>query len=102
VNDYIQRLFGIADVTVETAGGGGGSAQDPHAAQSAAAHRGLIEGVADAPRIRDLVLARLRRSQSAGLGDEPAAMAEALPTFGPEHLKVLREIRDAAESLVNR
>jgi membrane protein YdbS with pleckstrin-like domain len=98
----IQRLFGIADVTVETAGGGGGSAQDPHAAQSAAAHRGLIEGVADAPRIRDLVLARLRRSRSAGLGDEPAAMGEAPPTFGLEHLKVLREIRDAAESLVNR
>jgi membrane protein YdbS with pleckstrin-like domain len=99
----IQRLFGIANVLVETAGGGGGeSSHGPHGAQSMAAHRGLIEGVADPQRIRDLVLVRLRRSRSAGLGDEPIAPIEAAPAWSPDHLAALKEIRDAVRALGNR
>ena len=71
----IQRLLGIADVLVETAGGGGGQAaqQGKGGAGVGQGHRGLIEGVADAPRIRDLILSRLRETQTAGLGDEHEA-----------------------------
>jgi membrane protein YdbS with pleckstrin-like domain len=96
----IQRLFGIADVLVETAGGGGG-ASDPHGGRSSA-HQGLIEGVADARRIRDLLLARMRRSQSAGLGDERLADVRpaAAPAWTAEHLAALREIRDAARAML--
>src|SRR5262249_10823496 len=62
----VQRLFGIADVRVDTAGGGGRAAG--HEGQAASnTHRGLIEGVSNAHEIRDLVLSRLRRSRSAGL-----------------------------------
>lgn len=94
----VQRLFGIADVLVETAGGGG-SQQEGRGGQLGTAHRGLIEGVADAARIRDQLMKRLRRSWSAGLGDEEAATPEPPPAWSPDHLQVLKEIRDAARGL---
>ncbi len=93
----VQRWFGIADVLVETAGGGGGEAQQANQGGQAA-HRGLIEGIADAPRIRDLLLERLRRSQTAGLGDEQFGEGPR-GTWTPSHLAALREVRDAARDL---
>ena len=56
-----------------------------------------IEGLADAPRVRDLVLARLRLTRSAGLGDE--AKHDEAPGWTPEHLAALRDIRDRAKSM---
>lgn len=97
----VQRFFGIADVVVDTAGGGA-SQQDSHGGQSMAGHRGLIEGIADPQSIRDLVLARLRRSRSAGLGDEPIPTVEAAPAWTPEHLAALNDILDAIRLLLNR
>lgn len=91
----LQRIFGIADVLVETAGGGAAKAEQ---GGGGLVHRGLIEGVAEAPRIRDQILARLRHSRSAGLGDEGHA-DDAHPHLAPEHVRLLREIRDAAKSL---
>jgi len=91
----VQRLFGIADVRIDTAGGGGQSQQGPHGGQSAASHRGLIEGIADAPRIRDLILARLRGSRTAGLGDETPHELRPAAVWSPRHLALLGEIRDA-------
>lgn len=88
----LQRWFGIADVRVETAGGGGSEAHEAKSGLSLS-HRGLIEGVADAPRIRDLLLARLRQSKHAGLGDEPSVTATAA-RWTPAHRQLLREIRD--------
>jgi membrane protein YdbS with pleckstrin-like domain len=87
----LQRWFGIADVSIETAGGGG---QQAHGQGNPwqASHCGLIEGVADAHRIRDLIMSRLKLSSSAGLGDEkPTA-----PNTGwtAEQVATLREIRD--------
>jgi membrane protein YdbS with pleckstrin-like domain len=99
----IQRIFGIADVLVETAGGGQGG--DPsHGGGGGHGHQGLIEGIADAPRIRDLILSRLRETQTAGLGDEHEphggpAMPAMHSAWGPAQLALLREIRDAARRL---
>ncbi len=98
----LQRWFGIANVLVETAGGGGHAQQGSHGGQTAAAHQGLIEGIADAQRIRDLLLKRLRRSRSAGLGDEAADHAETRPAWSPEHLAALRGIRDAVRTLAGQ
>jgi membrane protein YdbS with pleckstrin-like domain len=97
----LQRWFGIADVHVDTAGGGGESQQAGQASASMAAHHGLIEGVADAPRIRDLLLARLRKSRTTGLGDE-AAETSAGTQWSAEHIAVLKEIRDAAHALATQ
>ncbi len=91
----LQRWYGIADVLIETAGGGGVQPQAP--TSGSASHCGLIEGVADAHRIRDLLLARLRQSRSAGLGDE-STPADANNRWTPAHLAVLRDIRDLVAS----
>jgi membrane protein YdbS with pleckstrin-like domain len=99
----VQRYFGIANLLVQTAGGGG-AVQAGKAGQESG-HRGLIEGIADAPTIRDLILARLRESRAAGLGDEPeheherAAAHGAAPGWTAEHVQALREIRDAVRRL---
>ncbi len=94
----LQRHFGIADLHVQTAGGGGGAGA--HGAQAGAgAHHGLIEGVADAPALRDAIMRHVTASRSAGLGDERDAAPLARPssaTLTPEHRAVLREIREAA------
>ena len=84
----LQRHYGIADIEVTTAGGGGGAATDAKGGHQTNAHTGLLEGVADAERIRDLILTRVRSSRAAGLGDEDHQ------TWTGEHVKVLQEIRD--------
>lgn len=63
----IQRMFGIADVLVETAGGGSGGVEG---IGTTLMHRGLIEGVDNAQEIRDLILGHLRKTHTTGLGDE--------------------------------
>lgn len=91
----VQRWFGIADVVVETAGGGGAN-QEPGG--GIGMHAGLIEGVAEASQIRDSILSRVKITNSAGLGDESAAeMAGGQAGWSPRHLEVLREIRDLAQ-----
>ncbi len=92
----LQRFFGIANVVVETAGGGATQGQGQAAS---AGHHGLIEGVAEAREIRDLILAQLRRSTSGGLGDDahPSPHQEHASGLSPAQLAALREIRDLAQ-----
>jgi len=96
----IQRWFGIADVRVDTAGGGG-LQHGGSGGQSPTAHGGLIEGIADPQKVRDLILKRLGRSTSAGLGDEEDAPARAAAAWTPAHLTALAEVRDAVAALVH-
>ena len=65
------------------------------------AHRGLIEGVAKAAWIRDLLLSKVRHSRAAGLGDEHTALLPQSGGWTSQHLAVLREIRDTVQ-LLNR
>lgn len=61
----LERLLGIADVRVQSAGGG-----DSHAkGADDSLHTGVFHGVENANAIRDLILERLRRYREAGLGD---------------------------------
>ncbi len=86
----IERLFGIANVRVDTAGGG--SAAGKHqGVDTTGGHRGIIEGIGHAHKVRDLILARLRRTRTAGLGDE---REHAPRGWNEQHLAVLREIRN--------
>jgi membrane protein YdbS with pleckstrin-like domain len=94
----LQRVFGIGDVLVETAGGG---STNEIGGGTTVMHRGLIEGVDNAHEIRDLILGHLRQSRTAGLGDElpPAALDRDAPSWSGEQLAILRDIREAARSL---
>ena len=89
----LQRFFGIANVVVETAGGGG--AHGAHGT-GLSMHAGLIEGVAEAAQIRDAIMNHVRNNQSAGLGDEGDETAERQLAWSPQHLEMLRQIRDLA------
>jgi membrane protein YdbS with pleckstrin-like domain len=92
----LQRYFGIADLVVETAGGG---ATGPHGKQLLTAHVGMIEGIDNAQELRALILGRLRQSKTAGLGDDDDADEPRTAGFGAAHLAVLREIRNAARQI---
>lgn len=62
----LQRLLGIADLRVQSAGGGG----DHHErGEGESLHTGVFHGVDNAHEIRDLILDRLRAFRQAGLGD---------------------------------
>jgi membrane protein YdbS with pleckstrin-like domain len=102
----LQRYFGIADVIVLTAGGGGASAHGKgHAHAMTGASEGILQGLDDAAAVRDQILACVERTRQAGLGDEhPHQLASATaaahsPGLSARHLAVLREIRDSARRL---
>jgi hypothetical protein len=64
----LQRLLGLADVKVTSAGGGGGGGSNSQHGESQM-HTGLFHSVTNAGEIRDLILERLRRFREGGLGD---------------------------------
>ena len=98
----LQRYFGIADVIVQTAGGGVVS-HGKGQTSSLGAHMGILQGLDDAEAVRNQILASVERTRTAGLGDEhpkhllPAAPAG--PGLSERHLGVLREIRDSVRRL---
>ena len=92
----VQRLLGIADVRVSSAGGGGGSNQEG-GAHTDSLHTGIFRGVTNAAEIRDLILARLREFREAGLGDPddapPSVSANAV-SVNPERSEILAAVRE--------
>jgi membrane protein YdbS with pleckstrin-like domain len=64
----LQRLLGIADLQVRTAGGGGDSKEEGDKAKHDL-HVAYFRGVANAEAIRTTIRERLRRHADAGLGD---------------------------------
>ncbi len=62
----LQRLLNLADVHVESAGGGAGK---EHEGRGDSMHRSSFHAVENAEEIRDLILARLQRFRQAGLGE---------------------------------
>ena len=63
----LQGLLGLADVRVQSAGGGSG---EGHAhGQRDSLHTAMFHSVENATEIRDLILERLRQFRATGLGD---------------------------------
>lgn len=105
----LQRLLGIADVEVRTAGGGGGGEGKGHGIGESL-HEAYFRGVDNAEEIRDVVRERVRRFRDTGLGDpddvpalpaaHPAPAAEPadaeLAAAAREMLAEARALRSAA------
>lgn len=98
----IERLFGIANLRVRTAGGGGRINPNEPQSEEKSGHIGYFRGVDNAPEIRDLILERLKRLRDAGLGDpdspqpvrrDPAAMSP------PAVVEAARELLEEARAL---
>jgi len=84
VQGPIQKALNVADLVVQSAGGGSGE-------QGKNLHVGYFRGIAEAEKVRELILERLRRHRDTGLGDHDdkrVTMEDAL-----------REVRDEARAL---
>lgn len=97
----LQRLLGLADVRVQSAGGGGEQHQG-HGMESSL-HTGVFHGVDNANQIRDVIVERLRRFREAGLGDpdeQPhAAHAFSAAASEPSSRIAARELLTEARAL---
>jgi membrane protein YdbS with pleckstrin-like domain len=100
----IQRLLGLGDVRVQSAGGGSGGNGEKDGADSM--HRAHFHAVDNAQEIRDLILERLRRFRQTGLGDPDEHHHEAdhagashAPQPGGSTLGAAREVLAEARAL---
>lgn len=103
----VQKLFGIADLEVQTAGGGG-TVNSAEEAKAGSMHVGVLRGLHDVAEVRDLIRESLGKRRDAGLGDpDEAPDAERSPAAaeGGELLvasarEVLQEVRALRRQLV--
>jgi hypothetical protein len=100
----IQRLLGMADLHVRTAGRGGnggnegGSGKDEHHNRSL--HLAVFRGVDDAREIRDLILERLKQIRTSGLGDPDEVSLEGVDSMAPQTAsRASHELYDAIEAV---
>jgi uncharacterized membrane protein YdbT with pleckstrin-like domain len=86
----LQRILGIADVEVKTAGGGG-SSEESHGKGKVGEpmHVAYFRGVDNAEEIRDLIREGVRRQRDAGLGDPDEAHAPVAADEVPEAIAEL-------------
>lgn len=88
----LQKLLGLADVEVHSAGGGS-------AKGSSGSHVARFEGVDNSPEIRDFILVRLRQYRDSGLGEKdhsrPAAFSEGSQAAAQVVLTEARALRAA-------
>jgi membrane protein YdbS with pleckstrin-like domain len=102
----VQRLLGIADLRVETAGGGGASATHDRHQPTENLHTAWFRGIHNAGEVRELIQQRLRLLKDSGLGDHeelPRAIPFPSPVAGvpasSSLLAALRDVHAAAHAL---
>lgn len=90
----LQRLLGIADVEVKTAGGGGSSKETERKKGGDPMHVAYFRGVSNAAEIRDLVREGVRVQRNAGLGD-PDEQEDDTMAAAAELLREAKALRGA-------
>jgi uncharacterized membrane protein YdbT with pleckstrin-like domain len=98
----VQRVFGISNVAVRTAGGGSGGGGYPPGSgtQESGMHEAVFEGVDNAEEIRAVIRDRIRRQRDAGLGDpEDVVLPERTGDAADPVLAAAHVLRDEARSL---
>lgn len=98
----LQRAFGIADLRVDTAGGGGGG-HGNHKQLGPNLHTAWFRGIDNAPEVQELIQQRLRALKDTGLGhreeEHLTVRATAASGGSPAALEALRALRDEARAL---
>jgi membrane protein YdbS with pleckstrin-like domain len=94
----IQRVLGLYDLRVDTAGGGGGTAHGGKGSPMTSLHAAVFRGIDNADEIKGLIQERLRALKDAGLGDTDD---HATPSFAPDTalLDALRGVHAEAQAL---
>jgi len=102
----IQRALGIADLRVDTAGGGGASSSHNSNQPAENLHTAWFRGVSNASEVRELIQQRLGRLKDSGLGDREELPHASLPPVAaagflssPALLAALREVHAEAAAL---
>jgi membrane protein YdbS with pleckstrin-like domain len=85
----VERHFGIANLMIQTAGGGAATAPGNRGGM---AHHGLLLGIDRPEELRAMFMARAGLSKSAGLGDEHQPDRSSL---APAHRRALEQIAAA-------
>jgi membrane protein YdbS with pleckstrin-like domain len=93
----IERLLGLANVEVQSAGGGG---TDHSHGMPSSGHVAKFEGVDNAAVIRDLIVERLRVYHDSGLGEKTVDAQAPVALFAAR--EVLRETTALRNSLSDR
>jgi uncharacterized membrane protein YdbT with pleckstrin-like domain len=89
----IQRVLGLADLQVETAGGGGSHGGKEHGTNL---HTAWFRGIDNAEEVKALIQERLRKLKDAGLGDHDDRETH---DTTHEFLDALREVHAEARAL---
>ncbi len=93
----LQRILGISDLRVDTAGGGGATASHGHNI-SQNLHTAWFRGIENANQVRELIQDRLRHLKDSGLGDhEELRQPAAVPSS--DFLSALRAVHAEASAL---
>ena len=95
----LQRLLGIADVQVSTAGGGSGGSQGKHGQVGESMHEAYFRGVDNAEEIRAVIAERVRLHRDAGLGDSDDEPPHPVAAGEPDVLAAARELREEMRAL---
>ncbi len=96
----VQRLFGIFDLHVQTAGGGASAGK--HEGRGARAHTVILAGLEDPRAMREKLLAYVRAAQTgSGLGDPDDAQRPAAAAPSAAWTAALRDVQRAAAGLAN-
>src|SRR5262245_9858615 len=93
----IQRALGIADLRVDTAGGGAGH-QGKQPGMNL--HTAWFRGVNNANEVRELIQQRLRQFKDAGLGDREDQFADTTAlSVSPDFMAALKALHTEATAL---
>jgi membrane protein YdbS with pleckstrin-like domain len=98
----LQRILGIFDLRVDTAGGGGATSAHGHNI-SQNLHTAWFRGIENANQVRELIQDRLRHLKDSGLGDHEelrhAGSTPGIPVTSPDFIAALRSIHEEARAL---
>jgi uncharacterized membrane protein YdbT with pleckstrin-like domain len=93
----LQRVLGISDLRLDTAGGGGGSeSRGQQGSQNL--HTAWFRGIENAAEVRNLMQDRLRHLKDSGLGDHEE-LTQKQTSASPAMLSALRAVHAEATSL---
>jgi uncharacterized membrane protein YdbT with pleckstrin-like domain len=92
----LQRILGISDLRVDTAGGGGGTSHGKEGSQNL--HTAWFRGIENANDVRGLIQDRLRHLKDSGLGDHEE-LTQTPVSAGSEFLAALRALHAEAAGL---
>jgi uncharacterized membrane protein YdbT with pleckstrin-like domain len=95
-----QRLLGISDLVVQTAGGSSMATQGGQNQGVVSSHTGYFRGVDNAEEIRDIIMARLRKVKGQGLAqDVERASKRSGKGLSQQSLGALRQAAEEARLL---